>query len=509
MPEALWAPYRLFPYELRLGERELLALGARQIERTEDGCRFDGPTERVIARATYFHEIRSAEGETPTDQAMVEFLNLSPRTRAVRRQSTRFGLHGLHEYKGKFNPQVVRALCNVVDADAQVLIDPFCGSGTSLLEGIRLGMDVLGVDRSPIAALISQTKLSALLYRDHRKLRREFLDLAESISLDMKEAQQSRWKTDLSRVLDQDSILYIQGWFPDGAVAPVASFINRSSQLPRSVRKLLCQIAFSSILREISLQRPEDLRVRRRAEPFTPPPVWELFMEAAEKTAARLEELASWPQPWGRGEAFVGSADSLHRFAGSWPEGRRLILTSPPYATALPYIDTDRFSLIVLGLASSKEVRRLEAELIGSREWNQPAAKKWAERLAENRDGLPEEVVGLVRVVERLNAQGGAGFRRKAVPTLLYRYFARMGQCFDSWARCLRSGERAVVIVGGNKTTAGGEQLKIATPDLLGQVAEQSGFILDELIPLETWPRYGLHARNGVDYEKALILRRV
>ncbi len=42
-------------------------------------------------------------------------------------------------------------------------------------------------------------------------------------------------------------------------------------------------------------------------------------------------------------------------------------ITSPPYATALPYIDTQRLSLIWLGFASPKEVKVLENNLIGSR----------------------------------------------------------------------------------------------------------------------------------------------
>jgi len=83
----------------------------------------------------------------------------------LRRQSTRYSVHGLHEYKGKFNPQIVRATANLLrlglDRKAQIL-DPFCGSGTSLVEAAHMGWDALGTDINPLAILISNAKIQAL-----------------------------------------------------------------------------------------------------------------------------------------------------------------------------------------------------------------------------------------------------------------------------------------------------------------------------------------------------------
>ena len=60
---------------------------------------------------------------------------------------------------------------------------------------------------------------------------------------------------------------------------------------------------------------------------------------------------------------------------GAWghhfPDLRRsvdVVITSPPYATALPYLDADRLSLIILGLLPRREYSSKESEMIGSRE---------------------------------------------------------------------------------------------------------------------------------------------
>src|SRR5690606_18912422 len=95
----------------------------------------------------------------PTMQAMLERVNGT----GINRQSTRYSAHGLHEYKGKFNPQIVRAILNILGIPAgSNVIDPFCGSGTALLECAHLGMYARGTDINPLAVFIANAKLLAV-----------------------------------------------------------------------------------------------------------------------------------------------------------------------------------------------------------------------------------------------------------------------------------------------------------------------------------------------------------
>jgi site-specific DNA-methyltransferase (cytosine-N4-specific) len=509
MAEATWASYRLFPYERALAHREIAILTDGSASPIPDGFSFaDTALSRVIERATYFNIVRTTDLKMPTRQADAEQGHALVRGVEQRRQATRYGLHGIHEYKGKFNPQVVRALSNVVDVDATVLIDPFCGSGTSLIEAVRLGMNAIGVDRSPMAVFLATAKARSLAEPDCEGLRTNFAALTRGLAADMKEAQQSAAGPAFDGVLTSEAQSYLQKWFPAEALAAVAVVLARTlPATPRTTAHVLTEAALSSILRAVSLQLPDDLRVRRRPEPFECPPVWELFTEAAERIEAGLREMEQWPRSSARAEVHLGSASEPGGFAKAKNSARRLILTSPPYATALPYIDTDRLSIVALGLASVKQFRQLEMDLVGSREWRKADERDWWRRLGANVDALPDAVTELVRNIQLRNEDGSAGFRRAAVPALLYRYFTRMGECFDAWRGVLRAGERAVLIVGNNRTTAGGEQTVIRTPQLLGEVAASRGYEIEEIIPLETWPRYGLHGRNGVSGEDALVLR--
>ena len=107
--------YRYFPYELDLAHRELETLLRPQAIRDVDGgfeidrVRRPGQAQRLV----YFSGFSCDNEIIPTTQALLESVNGNGK-----RQSTRYSVHGVHEYKGKFNPQVARALFNILIARA-------------------------------------------------------------------------------------------------------------------------------------------------------------------------------------------------------------------------------------------------------------------------------------------------------------------------------------------------------------------------------------------------------
>ncbi|HSZ70868.1 MAG TPA: hypothetical protein VK756_10965 [Solirubrobacteraceae bacterium] len=504
-----WMPYRLFPYERRLGLRELDRLGTSVLEERDDAVLVSGDPATVVARSAYFHEVQTHnQPAVPTEQSEVEAAHRLRRAGKGARQATRYGLHGIHEYKGKFNPQVVRALCNVVDTEAQFLIDPFCGSGTAPLEGLRLGMDVLGVDRSPIAWFLASAKLDAAVAGDKVALDAELRRLSRRVARALDRGQSRTGHAGPVPTLSDATVEYLEDWFTPPAFSALACALRSLHTSRASVAGRLCLVALSSVLRSISLQLPEDLRIRRRPESFEAPEIAPLFVKAAAAIRGDLAEMAGWHKTGSTATVVRGSASDRRVFAAAGGGRRRLILTSPPYATALPYIDTDRLSILALGLADASDLLSLERGLLGSREWLRAEQARWNDRRERNADALPSAVTGLLRSIHEKNAGTTAGFRRIAVPSLLYRYFAGMANAMATWLTVLEPGESAVLIVGRNRTTAGGERVEIATPELLAETAIARGFEVRELIRLETWPRYGMHSANGVPGEDALVITR-
>jgi hypothetical protein len=67
-------------------------------------------------------------------------------------------VHGLHPYLGKFPPQLAEALIRRHCPRGGLVLDPFCGSGTTLVEAVGLGRDAVGCDISAFNALLAREK---------------------------------------------------------------------------------------------------------------------------------------------------------------------------------------------------------------------------------------------------------------------------------------------------------------------------------------------------------------
>ncbi|MDP2172474.1 MAG: hypothetical protein Q8M98_04285 [Candidatus Cloacimonadaceae bacterium] len=77
--------------------------------------------------------------------------------------SSGYASHGLFPYRGKFHPQMIKALMNITGIKAgDKILDPMAGSGTTNIEAALLGFDSFAIDVSPFCQFMIQTKHEAL-----------------------------------------------------------------------------------------------------------------------------------------------------------------------------------------------------------------------------------------------------------------------------------------------------------------------------------------------------------
>lgn len=486
--------YNYYPYELELAKREARVLFPKaRITETNKGIRLAGEMDSAVAdRLVYYSAVKTGETTVPTLQGKLERINGAE----PRRQATRYSAHGLHEYKGKFNPQIARAILNVLDIPVGAhVIDPFCGSGTSLLECAHLGMTAIGTDINPLAVFIANAKIDALRLPKGR-LEKEL----SGVLGDFKVTRVSK-PTDK---LGEARAAYLAAWFDDGilrVIERLRTAIERAN--PGCVPAFLA--VASNLLRDYSQQDPVDLRIRRRKSP--PPDVRfiDAFEEAALAFIGKLEETKKvLPRLRGVGKAWLH--DSRQLDSATFLNGQKFdcALTSPPYATALPYIDTQRLSLVWLGLVQPSEIVPLESRLVGSREVREK--KQALAALKNNSAGLPAAQARYCLALQEALTDAD-GFRRQAVPLLLYRYFAGMASVFQTLRPNMKRGAPFALIVGTNHTVLSGKRFDIDTPQHLAEVAAASGWMHEESIPLQIYQRYGYHTGNAVTGEAMVVVR--
>jgi hypothetical protein len=82
---------------------------------------------------------------------------------------TGYATHGLFPYRGKFHPQMIKGLLNIMGLKpGEVVLDPMMGSGTVPVEACLMGIRSIGVDASPFCRFMAQTKVDALTMSLHR-----------------------------------------------------------------------------------------------------------------------------------------------------------------------------------------------------------------------------------------------------------------------------------------------------------------------------------------------------
>jgi 16S rRNA G966 N2-methylase RsmD len=499
--ELYWHDYKFFPYEKKFALREIESLLEPSLieEKGNKITLNDAKNKNSFNKLVYFSHAKIDDVLVETLQHKFEnTLKINNKIRS-KRQNTRYSVHGLHEYKGKFNPQVVRSLFNIFGIKpGDNILDPFCGSGTSIVEAAHIGVNGVGTDINPLAAMIANTKVASL-----------------SISWMVLEEQKETFLKNTANLLKTFKVtgsdsrtVYLQSWFPADILLQMEALKEVTKSLLKPVDSIFL-IIISNILRDYSLQEPTDLRIRRRKSTL---PEKSFFQQIEESINEFIHSLKVFQNSFGliksNNTAFNLSIKKFDEKLTEKKESFDFAITSPPYATALPYIDTQRLSLVWLGLTDASGIKGLESSLIGSREFNIKAEQeKWHNNLIANSCKLPSQIhefcINLMNMLEHSD-----GFRKKALPSLLYRYFYDMQVAFQAVLHQLKKDKFFALIVGHNHTMIGGKRTEIDTPEFLTYLGQNIGFTVHEVTKLEAYQRYGLNASNAVKSESLIVFKK-
>ena len=420
-----------------------------------------------------------------------------------RRRCLRYASHGIHEYRGKFFPQLVRSLINISGIkDGATVADPMIGSGTTLVESLVSGKKCLAVDMNPLSVFIAKVKAQILTLAPD-DLAYEYSALRNILLNEKDKKELNYFKT-----LDDCDQKYLSEWFSPDVLTSLDDIITRVMSVKEPIIKNLFIVCLSNIIRKVSWQKDADLRVRKDVRLDAEIDPKKEFLEELGRTVRSILSFLYEHGPLINIDYSVSENDA--RNCGNiWGrDSVDLVITSPPYATALPYLDTDRLSLYFLGLLSRPQHRRLDQNMIGNREINEKTRIKYIDNFHKNKDQLPQSVKDLILKIDSLNSKGTVGFRRKNLSALLAKYFFDMKSVLQGIHYCLKPGSSAYIVIGDNHTVAGGQRIEINTADLLEEIAALVGFLVEPCIPMEILISRDIHRNNAMISEKILFLRK-
>ena len=489
--------YRMWPYEKELRRREIVALLGVPTVRGRDGTLSALLDCYRVDKARRLTFTQSLEAELGVPRWVTWQRLLENGDYGSARKDPKYLTHGIHPYKGKFYPQLAKSLLNRADLPpGATVLDPFCGSGTVLLESQLSGFAATGLDLNPLAVLISRAKVGVTT-ESTVILDRIIKDFFDRITEDRSgPADLNHFKPELRSEVER--------WFPLTAACRIGWLLSTIQRVPHTTAATVLQVLLSSIIREVSQQAPEDLRIRRRKKPISDAPVLELFCSRIKLFRERLrhfgERMSCAPIAFKPGNVVLGDSRSLATFQQLNTPKFDCVLTSPPYATALPYIDTDRLSLLtVLGLDSASRAR-IEESLTGSREIRERQRRELEETIAsdlENRLGS-KTAANIVRKIHTLNTRSAVGFRRRNMSALLVRYFSDMHKTLVNLAGVMNPKGHLFFVIGDNRTEAGDKTVVISSGTALSEMGRRLGWRLCDSIPISVTREAPLHARHAI-----------
>lgn len=235
--------------------------------------------------------------------------------------------HGFHPYPAKFTPQIVNKYFNLYCKKGFKILDPFCGSGTTLVEGVLNGLDSVGIDLNPIAYIISRAKTNHYSSKE--------INIIENFISEIRQPNKGLF-TDLNEDLRGRTPIpefpNRQHWFQENVSSELASLKKKIDSIENSNVKDLLYCAFSKIIVKVSNQ---DSEVRYTAKKKNHPDgiVFSLFIDTVENYLGALKT----------NEHFILANADVHNgdtyeVLKKFPEDYfDFVITSPPYINTFDY----------------------------------------------------------------------------------------------------------------------------------------------------------------------------
>ncbi len=389
----------------------------------------------------------------------------------IRNNESRYLTHHFHKYAGKFIPHIPRwAMRRFCSEAPKVVLDPFVGSGTTLVEAMLQGHQSYGMDVDPLARLISKVKTTPIS-----------VGRLGAIKRDVKK-------------FDSDPTAYgsyvptiptLNHWFTPGAISELSAclaFVERYRD-DEDIYDFLI-ICFSSIVRRASNADNQTMKTYvSHTHPKTPEHAKRIFTSTVFNYADRLAafgalikdaRLSIIPQ--------TIDAKNIDKF---WSEMGLpkvdLCVTSPPYIKSVDYLYNQMAELFWIG-------NRWDLE-------TQPKQNEY-KRLYIGNDrpdtiGLEGDLVTGISPIDAYIDRIFSSDKRLGI--VVSRYFRDMEQHFLAVRKVMKSGAR-YILVSGNSTLAG---VPVPTSDLLTITAERAGFMSRNYFGYEIRNKHMRFPRGG------------
>lgn len=282
-----------------------------------------------------------------------------------RTDDTKISTHGFHTYPAMMIPQIARRLIEIYGKNSTVLLDPFMGSGTALVEAkLHDNFKVsYGVDINPLSRLISKVKTTPIDENELIVETDKLINRCNELKQDLLFCQ---------KMIETPSFDNIDYWFKKNVITDLAiikkcieSITLEDKNLEKNIKDF-CSVAFSETVRYVSNTRNGEFKLYRMAENSLKNHNPSAISEFELKLKYNIKQMVLFNQESKSCEIKILDEDSRYETSIS-SNSIDIIVTSPPYGdsrTTVAYGQFSRLSLEWLGF-ESKDVRQIDKISLG------------------------------------------------------------------------------------------------------------------------------------------------
>ncbi len=411
--------------------------------------------------------------------------------------------HRWYRFVLSFPPHLVRWYADRFGlSPSDTVLDPFCGTGTTLVECKKLGIPSVGVERNPLLAFASRVKTDWTVDRD--ELRAHAAAVANSAEQILRREGLTDWSglplfdsgvsaTRLRRLHPDAEAILLKGSISPVPLHKTLVLLERIDDLQPSrfrdherlalARCLVSGVSNLEFGPEVGVGRPRD-----------DAPVIAPWFEAVDEMAKDVADLrASSTTP---SEVRTADARDLTMIL---PAGSvSAVITSPPYPNEKDYTRTTRLESVILGFLRNKaDLRELKSQLVRSNTRGVYRTDTDHELVEGN-----GEIQRIAEAIEQRRIELGktSGFERM-YPRVTRLYFGGMARHLAQLRRVLKPGARLAYVVGDQASYL---RVMIRTGQLLSGIAQSLGYEVDSIDLFRT--RLATATREYLR-EEVLVLR--
>jgi DNA modification methylase len=328
--------------------------------------------------------------------------------------------HDLHAFPAKFPPQLPRKFIQLLTQEADIILDPMVGSGTTVIEAYLANRHSIGCDIDPLSLQTCKVKVTPLENKSIQKYGERILQSACQNIDNINIAKRLETFDDKTRE-------FLDYWFDSDVQQALFALLYEIEEIEAPEIRAFFELCFSGIIitKSGGVSRALDLahtRPHRVSDKLVRSP----FKEFEKRISRNISSLISLPIRQHIPTLYNSDAQHLPIRNNSID----LIVTSPPYpSNAIDYMRAHKFSLVWFGY-SINALSNLRKEYIGGESIT----------LFEF-ESLPPKTKALVNKVEKFDKKKGK---------VLARYYSEMIRCVREMYRVLRPGKAAIVIVGSS-----------------------------------------------------------